>query len=324
MKDNNPDKVVLNKLESLSRDELNVVAKKIKIKSYRRLDQATLITVLADTDNIRSELFPRWWAIHHNHVYFALSIAIALLLFFLQSIRSEPDETEKTAKRPMTPPEISMNTVTTIGVAKTSDPNTVAVLYFEDLSADNEKPGSLSKVLCTMMISFLSASDNLTIVERVQIQKVYAELNLASSKRFNQATVAKIGELLGARYLVFGSYFFYEDTLRIDARLVDVETGATVVSEGANGGSAEFTKLLSGVSEKILDKVGQNANHWNREFLVKHNLPKKELEEIGAALDQMDLGQIEPGIQRLVQLKEKHPDFSTLISTIISQNIQEQ
>ena len=229
---------------------------------------------------------------------------------------------EPETKAPLLPRGILTDAGTTIVSTKTLGQNTVAVLYFEDLSVGNEEPDSLSKVLCTMMISFLSASDNLTIVERVQIQKIYAELELSKSKSFNQQTVARIGELLGARHLVFGSYFFYEDTLRIDARMVDVQTGTTVVSEGATGASGEFSNLLSGVCEKLLGKIDKNVEDWNRELLVRQNFPKEDLEEIGEALDQIDQGQREPAIQRLMVLKEKHPDLDTLISTIISQNVQ--
>ena len=320
MNENIPDKVVLKKLESLSRDELNVVAKKLRIKSYRRLDQATLITVLAGTNNIRSQLFPSWWASHHNHVYFAASVLLALVGFYLSLWAPWPRETvSENRGQASSSKQANMY----VGNASVDDQQTIAVLYFEDLSADDEQSESLKKVLSSMMISFLSVSDNVTIVERMRIQEVYAELELSKSKQFNQQTVAEIGKLLGARQLVLGSYFFFEDTLRIDARLVNVETGATVVSEGANGGSAEFTHLLSGVSEKILAKVDQNANDQNREFLVRQNLPKEDLKEIGKALDQLDNGEKESGIKMLTQLKEKHVGFAPLISAIISQNTRD-
>ena len=319
MNENIPDKVVLKKLESLSRDELNVVAKKLRIKSYRRVDQATLITVLAGTNNIRSQIFPSWWASHHNHVYFAATVLLALIGFYLSLWTPWPRETESENRSLSSSQQANMYA----GNASVEDQQTIAVLYFEDLSADTEQSESLKKVLSSMMISFLSVSGNVTIVERMRIQEVYAELELSKSKQFNQQTVAKIGKLLGARQLVLGSYFFFEDTLRIDARLVDVETGATVVSEGANGSSTEFTNLLSGVSEKILAKIDQNAHDQNREFLVRQNLPKEDLKEIGKALDQLDNGNKESGIKILTQLKEKHVGFAPLISAIISQNTRD-
>jgi curli biogenesis system outer membrane secretion channel CsgG len=104
------------------------------------------------------------------------------------------------------------------------DQPTVAVLYF-DYQGKNEELSVLKKGIAQMLISDLSASAAFTVVERDRLEEVLAELKLGQTKAFDPASAAKIGELLGAKFLVLGGYFDVMGTLRVDARVVEVETG---------------------------------------------------------------------------------------------------
>ncbi len=44
----------------------------------------------------------------------------------------------------------------------------------------------------------------------------------------NESTRLKIGRIVGARFMVFGGYFVLGDKMRLDLRLVEVETGSIV------------------------------------------------------------------------------------------------
>jgi TolB-like protein len=121
-------------------------------------------------------------------------------------------------------------------------PPTVALLYFEytGKSADLEQ---LRKGWARMLISDLSQSPAFQIVERDRLEEVLAELKLAQTKRVDAATAAKVGKLLGARYLVLGGYFDLKDALRVDARIVEVESGKVLKSIGAQRKADEFLEL---------------------------------------------------------------------------------
>jgi TolB-like protein len=123
-----------------------------------------------------------------------------------------------------------------------ADPPTVAVLYFDYEGKDGEL-GLLKKGLAQMLISDLSATTSVRVVERDRLESVLGELKLQQSAKIDQASAVKAGKLLGARYLVLGGYFDVMKTLRTDARVVEVETGRVLQSFGANGKPDDFLAL---------------------------------------------------------------------------------
>jgi TolB-like protein len=131
---------------------------------------------------------------------------------------------------------------------------TVAILYF-DYSGKDENLGVLKKGLAQMIITDLSGLTAVRIVERDRLQEIMDELKLGTSAKIDPATAAKVGKLLGARYMVMGGYFDLLGSLRVDARVVEVETGRIVRSVGSIGKGDDFLELERKVSvelEKIL------------------------------------------------------------------------
>ena len=86
-----------------------------------------------------------------------------------------------------------------------------------------------------MLISDLSNLNMLRVVEREKLEEVMAELKLSSSKDFDAGTRQKLGKLLGAETILFGSYFEMIGQFRMDARIVKTETGEILKSEGVSG-----------------------------------------------------------------------------------------
>src|SRR5690606_22710457 len=73
------------------------------------------------------------------------------------------------------------------------------------------------------------------------------------------STAARVGQLLGAEYLVLGSYFELMGQLRIDARVVRVETGEVVVAEGGQGRSRDLWTLQDELADNL--HLGLTALH---------------------------------------------------------------
>jgi TolB-like protein len=135
---------------------------------------------------------------------------------------------------------------------------TVAVLYFDYAGRDPEL-GPLRKGLAQMLISDLAAVDAVRIVERERLEAVLAEQKLSGSGKIDARTAARVGKLLGARYLVLGSFFDVLKSLRVDARLVDVETGAIVASVGADGKVDDFLGLEQKVAAGLREAAVRTA-----------------------------------------------------------------
>jgi len=129
---------------------------------------------------------------------------------------------------------------------------TVAVLYFDYTGKDQELE-VLRKGLAQMLISDLSGTDTIRVVERDRLEDILTELKLQGSGKIDPKSAAKLGKLLGAKYLVVGGYFDLQGALRVDARIVDVETGRVVKSFGTNGKPGDFLP----VEQTMATNLGQ-------------------------------------------------------------------
>lgn len=119
---------------------------------------------------------------------------------------------------------------------------TVAIWDLEDLSpSDVARPG-LGELLSAKVIETFKETDFYIVIERERLLLVLQELNLGTTSLADETTRLRIGKLVGARLMVFGGYQVIEDQMRIDLRLVEVETGKirkaaqkTVSSSDLNG-----------------------------------------------------------------------------------------
>ncbi|MGC4000873.1 MAG: CsgG/HfaB family protein [Anaeromyxobacter sp.] len=128
---------------------------------------------------------------------------------------------------------------------------TVAVLYF-DYQGPDEQLAVLRKGLAQMISADLVGLEQVTVVERDRLQEVLAELDLQHTSRIDPSTAVRVGKLLGARYLVFGSYFQLGAGLSASSRLVETETGRVLYALNASGPPGDFLaveqKLSSGLA----------------------------------------------------------------------------
>lgn len=104
----------------------------------------------------------------------------------------------------------------------------VAVFDFENLSPLNTAQVDLSELLTAKAIETIQEADLYDVIERQRLAMVLAELNLGTSGFVDRQTQLKLGAITGARLMVFGSYQVIENQLRLDVRLVDVESGRVI------------------------------------------------------------------------------------------------
>lgn len=134
-------------------------------------------------------------------------------------------------------------------------PGSVAVMYFQNQGNPELEP--LKVGLTQMLTTDLVGAGGVKVVERTQLQALMDELKLGHSAVVDKETSAKLGKLLGAEYLILGSYFSLAGTLRVDARLVRVETGEVVYASGSNGTIAEFLDIERKVAAGFRERIGQ-------------------------------------------------------------------
>lgn len=189
----------------------------------------------------------------------------------------------------------------------------VAILYFEN-NATEKSFAPLSKGLCDMMISDFSQASRFAVVERNKLEEVLKELKLGQTRSFDSATTARIGKLLGAEYLVFGSYFEFLGRFRIDARVVKVETGQVVASVGAAGKVDEFELLEKKIVSDLHTKMKLPLP--STQDKSKKNITLRSASNYGSALDKMDSGDVQGAKELLRDIVESSPDFALAKETL--------
>ena len=102
-------------------------------------------------------------------------------------------------------------------------------------------------------------------MKREKLEKMLSEIELGSSEFMDESTAQKLGEGLGASYILTGSYLIMGETMRIDARLIDVGTGKIEMGEEITGQRNTFFALEKELVETfiLLLSAAGNGNAKN-------------------------------------------------------------
>lgn len=131
---------------------------------------------------------------------------------------------------------------------------TIAISYFDNSSGD-AKYNALSKGIADMLITDLSKIKGVTIVEREKLEKLIQEIKLGQSKYFDPATAQKLGKGLGAQNILTGSFYILDNIIRIDARVIDVQTGGIIFAEQVSGNKNNFFALHQQLANLLAKKL---------------------------------------------------------------------
>jgi len=104
----------------------------------------------------------------------------------------------------------------------------VAVWDFDNLTPAASDSDDLGEVLSLQVIDALQKRGDHPVVERQRLFLAMEELKLGSSSLADEDTRLRLGRLSGARLMVFGGYQIIGGSMRLDLRLVDVETGRII------------------------------------------------------------------------------------------------
>ncbi len=127
----------------------------------------------------------------------------------------------------------------------------VAVWDPEDVSPGAAGEQGIGEVLALRIVEAARAR-GLSVVERRNLLLAVEELRLGASALADESTRLRLGRITGARRMVFGGYIAVGNRVRIDLRLVDVESGKVLRTASRTG--------PAGGIEALLDLCGQAAS----------------------------------------------------------------
>lgn len=128
----------------------------------------------------------------------------------------------------------------------------VAVLDFDNHSGE-EKYRALGKGLAAMMITDLGNVAGIQLVEREHLQDLVEEQKLQRTALFDSTTATRVGKLVGADYVVVGALTAVDPQLRIDTRVLNVETGEIVKTASVRGPEDRFFALQEKLADELID-----------------------------------------------------------------------
>jgi TolB-like protein len=200
---------------------------------------------------------------------------------------------------------------------------TVAIMYFNNnvITKDARDYDGLSKGLPDFLITEMSSNSAIRVVERDQVQKLLDEQKLVGAGQVDRESAVRVGKLLGAQHMIFGGFMAdAKGNFRIDARAVNVETGAL-----------EFTDRVQDRSENILGLIGQLASRLNAGLKLPASrvgdagssagpqqagsttatkLPMRAAVLYGKALDMADKGDKARAVELFGAVLKEFPDYT--------------
>ncbi|MEP6492256.1 MAG: CsgG/HfaB family protein [bacterium] len=131
----------------------------------------------------------------------------------------------------------------------------VAILYFDNYTGTADYD-PLGKGIASMMISDLSAVKEIQLLERDRMQDLVKEIDAQHTKYFDSTTAVKVGKIVGAEYIVVGAFAALQPKMRIDTRVVRVQTGEIVKTAQVTGDQDKFFDLEQALADKLIDGLG--------------------------------------------------------------------
>ena len=195
---------------------------------------------------------------------------------------------------------------------------TVAVLAFDNNTGKSDYD-HLGKGMSTMMTNDLAAVDEIRVVERDRLADVIKEIDAQQTRAFDSTTAVKIGRLAGAEYIVTGAFIAVDPKIRIDTRVIRVETGVIVKTATVTGASDHFLDLEKKLARSLvkdldiaLSPEGDSKLDQRQETGVTDIA---DMNRLSNAIDLSDRGDYASAAIKIAPLVQKYPNSVILKAT---------
>jgi hypothetical protein len=134
---------------------------------------------------------------------------------------------------------------------------TLAVLSFEERGAGAKDLGAQ---VTDLLFAKLAAKDDIVLVDRADLAKALKELELGLSGAVKADSAPRVGQLTGARLLLWGSVIVVDKRRHLIAKVVSTETSQMVGVDVEAPSSDELGGLVAKLADKVADAVTEKAD----------------------------------------------------------------
>ncbi len=140
--------------------------------------------------------------------------------------------------------------LTVLAIPTRSEQGSSLVLAVSDFTGDSP---SLCQAVTEIVLTDLAKSRRLTLVERAQLRQALSELRLQRTGLAENSDMARAGKIIGATHVVIGSLSVNEQRVILNARVLDVRTGALYAGAAVNveGWSDELFALAHELANSL-------------------------------------------------------------------------
>jgi len=162
-----------------------------------------------------------------------------------------------------------------------------------------------------MLITELAVNSQLRLVERSRLKSLLEEQDIGASGRVDAGTAARIGKLIGARYMILGGFIDWYSDFRIDARIVDVETGEIVKTQRARDDRSNMYDIVVELANSVtrglnLPPLSGQAFNERRE----REVPEEAVRLYTKGLLYQDRGDTERAADLFSQATQAFPEYT--------------
>lgn len=190
----------------------------------------------------------------------------------------------------------------------------VAILPFHDRGSygqDKDVFRALQMGIPATIASELKAHPELRLADPNRVQRALRAQGAGSKGPIDAATAARIGKEAGARYAVTGTFADFYGRFRLDARIVDTETGQIlkVVSntDPKLQDRSELYEIIRTVGHKVLSEVGPVVRAAGAE---KPAIPTEALTDYSLGLLYETRGDDAKALEHYQRAVRTFPDFA--------------
>lgn len=127
--------------------------------------------------------------------------------------------------------------------------------------AGKDVDDNIKYVIGSKMVEKITLSPSYSAVERSSdfMREIAREQGMQTSGMVDDKTIAKIGQMLGVKFVAVANLHEVFGEIYADARLINVETGDIVVSTNSSSSVSSMSQLLS-LAEKLANALTGRAN----------------------------------------------------------------
>jgi TolB-like protein len=199
------------------------------------------------------------------------------------------------------------------GVAQDTRPG-IGVLWFENggsYGLEKEDYDAFQVGLQQMLITELSINTEVRLVDRSRLQSLLEEQDLGASGRVDATTAARVGKLVGARYVILGGFIDWYADLRLDARIVDVETSEIIKAQRTRGKREDMYDMVVELADAITR--GVNLPPLASQMLddrKDRNVPEEAVRLYMRGLYYADRGQTDRAVELFGRARDVFPAYT--------------